>query len=68
MTYTIHDHTEETTCDYCGFPLYVGDKAIEDTRGLVFCSDTCAVISIGRVTQLTSDSAQRRCALIGGVH
>ena len=60
MTYRIHDHTEETDCEYCGRPLYVGDRAVEDSRGMVFCSDTCAVISISRVTQLTSDD--RRCA------
>ena len=54
-TYIIHDHTEETDCDYCGQPLYTGDKAVEDVRGMVFCSKTCSVISISRVTVLTSE-------------
>ncbi len=58
MRYRIHDHTEETDCDYCGAPLYVGDKAVEDSRGMVFCSDTCAVISLSRVTQLHAIGCQ----------
>lgn len=27
-SYTIRHHTEETLCDMCGCPLYVGDKVL----------------------------------------
>lgn len=41
-SYTIHDATEETDCDCCGYPLYVGDKALESVDGKVFCSEQCS--------------------------
>ncbi len=27
--YAIRRHDEETTCEWCGFPLYVGDRALQ---------------------------------------
>ncbi len=36
--YTIHDITEETSCDWCGCPLYIGDRAYPTTdENAVFC-------------------------------
>ena len=40
--YTIHDSTEETDCDYCGSPMYVGDPAVMTSEEKVFCSHKCA--------------------------
>lgn len=37
---TITHHTQETSCDHCGCPLYVGDQAIFTDEG-VFCSRRC---------------------------
>lgn len=38
--YTIQDHTEETSCDWCGCPLYVGDRAYPNADEIaVFCCD-----------------------------
>ena len=45
MKYTINDKTEITECDYCGYPLYIGDNAIVvdgDRICGIYCSDTCA--------------------------
>jgi hypothetical protein len=39
--YTIKDRSEESECQYCGYPLYVGDRAMEHNDG-VYCSKTCA--------------------------
>ncbi len=40
MRYTIHDMTEETFCDWCGRPLYIGDRAYLTTdENAVFCCD-----------------------------
>ena len=32
---------EETGCDTCGCPLYLGDRAIMLESGDVFCGDAC---------------------------
>jgi len=39
--YTVERPDEETPCDWCGAPLYVGDAAFETTRG-IYCSRECA--------------------------
>jgi hypothetical protein len=40
--YTIADRTEETDCNNCGWPLYVGDTAYSDEgEQHVFCSRAC---------------------------
>jgi hypothetical protein len=39
--YVIGRPIEETLCDWCGAPLYVGDVAIETDRG-IYCSRACA--------------------------
>lgn len=39
--YVIRRHDEETTCEWCGFPLYVGDSALE-SADRIFCSSGCA--------------------------
>jgi hypothetical protein len=39
--YTINDITEETYCDSCGAPLFVGDRAYPSTdETSVFCCAT----------------------------
>ena len=44
--YTVRGTGEETSCDFCGCPLYNGDEAFEDdsgqTRGAIYCSGACA--------------------------
>jgi len=39
--YEIRHSTEETDCDWCGMPLYVGDTAWEQA-GRAYCSRHCA--------------------------
>ena len=39
--YTIRDRSEETQCDQCGYPLYVGDAAYMSADGYVFCTKSC---------------------------
>ena len=39
--YVIGRPIEETECDWCGAPLYVGDTAIETSCG-IYCSRVCA--------------------------
>jgi len=40
--YVIQRHAEETHCDYCGSPLYVGDSAfLDDQTGKVYCTKNC---------------------------
>ena len=39
--YRIRSTAEETSCDWCGFPLYVGDSATLKADS-VFCSPACA--------------------------
>ncbi len=40
MSYIVHDATEETACDWCGCPLYVGDRAYPTPdENAVFCCD-----------------------------
>jgi hypothetical protein len=41
MKITISHHNEETICDFCGSPLYLGDPAIFHNLEY-FCSSTCA--------------------------
>ena len=38
--YAIRRRAEETTCEWCGFPLYVGDSALE-SADRIFCSSGC---------------------------
>ena len=35
--YTIASRQEETACDECGYPIYVGDPAYETPAGFVVC-------------------------------
>lgn len=35
-------HSQEVECAECSWPLYVGDLAREDVRGVVTCSLACA--------------------------
>jgi hypothetical protein len=44
--YPIRNRTEETTCDYCGCPLFVGEDAFEYVNE-VFCSRHCCRKSRG---------------------
>jgi hypothetical protein len=37
----IRSHAEETDCDWCGWPMYVGDPATF-RFDLAFCSPACA--------------------------
>ena len=39
--YVIRRHGEETTCEWCGFPLYVGDRALQ-AGDWIYCGRTCA--------------------------
>jgi hypothetical protein len=41
LEYQIRRQMDETTCDQCGQPLYVGDWATFDGKN-VFCCDGCA--------------------------
>lgn len=41
IIYTISHHTEEGQCNYCGYPMYVGDCAIA-CNGEMYCSHKCA--------------------------
>ena len=38
--YVIRHHSEETDCDWCGWPMYGGDAA-HYAREHVFCSSEC---------------------------
>ena len=44
--YRIHNKQEEGDCQFCGYPLYVGDPAFEYV-GEMFCSITCSRKSRG---------------------
>lgn len=44
--YRIHNKQEEGDCQFCGYPLYVGDPAFEYV-GEMFCSTTCCRKSRG---------------------
>ena len=37
----IRSHSEEADCDWCGWPMYLGDSA-HYAREHVFCSPECA--------------------------
>jgi len=39
--YKISRRTEETECDECGYPLYIGDRAYMAPDGYVYCSRAC---------------------------
>lgn len=39
---TIREHQHETACDWCGAPLYVGDRVYYSTDGGAFCCRSCA--------------------------
>lgn len=39
--YTITNWQQETTCLWCGMPLFVGERVLE-AYGEPFCSATCA--------------------------
>jgi len=41
LQWTIRDHTQETTCRWCGFPLYIDDVAYTGPRG-TYCSRNCS--------------------------
>lgn len=41
--YVVRRPDEEVQCDHCGYPLYVGDRAVEDDRmNRVYCSEKCS--------------------------
>lgn len=41
--YEITHHTQETACDNCGCPLYVGDTVyLSDDEARAYCSQSCA--------------------------
>jgi len=41
--YEITRYTEETACDNCGCPLYVGDTVhLSDDEARAYCSNFCA--------------------------
>lgn len=54
--YRIRTRDEETACEWCGFPLYVGDSAVL-TRDLVFCGRTCAATYRERLELRHDDDA-----------
>jgi len=37
----VRDHTQETVCVWCGYPLYTGDTAYIGPRG-AYCSRQCS--------------------------
>lgn len=39
-SYRIYHHSEETACDECGCPLYVGDR-VHTSNDDAFCSGVC---------------------------
>jgi len=46
MARTLHAHDvcsrwEETECQYCGYPLLLGDVAYYADDGIVYCSAKC---------------------------
>ena len=49
-TYIIRERDEETFCTYCGQPLEIDDRIVENAAADPFCSKTCAVIHDARVT------------------
>lgn len=42
-TYRINKSGEETACDYCGTPLYKGDK-VYAVGSRAYCSQDCAFL------------------------
>jgi hypothetical protein len=38
---TIKRERDETTCDYCGLALYVGNSVYNTANGKEFCSTYC---------------------------
>lgn len=39
MSHTINDQSQETVCDWCGRPLYAGDKVYTDgSERYAFCT------------------------------
>lgn len=54
--YRIRSAAEETSCEWCGFPLYVGDSAIElDDR--IYCGRSCATEHRQRLELQRDDDA-----------
>lgn len=39
--YIIRRWQDETQCDWCGYPLYIGDVAYMDTSNKVYCGKKC---------------------------
>ena len=39
--YTIGNASEETGCAQCGYPLYIGDRALEAGDGDIYCGKRC---------------------------
>lgn len=39
--YVIASYEEETECDWCGEPLFVGDSAVMPKSGRVYCCSSC---------------------------
>lgn len=50
-TTKIHIKTiiEEGPCQFCGFPLYVGDRSILTEEGDLFCSPKCVLAEQRRI-------------------
>ena len=36
--YTISCPEEESQCEQCGFPIFIGDRAVESDTGRIACS------------------------------
>ena len=46
--YTVRGAAEETECDWCGMPLYSGDRAILILDNYAVCGRTCGNRLTGR--------------------
>lgn len=52
----IRSRSEETACDSCGYPLYVGDRVVF-RFDLAFCSSACAAAHKERLELRHDDDA-----------
>lgn len=40
--YEIKSYKQETSCDWCGYPFYVGDYAyLDENTNRVYCGEKC---------------------------
>lgn len=48
----IKRHTDEHACDWCGGPVYVGERSYHDeSSGGLWCSTGCAAADLGDVAE-----------------